>query len=39
MHAAESTKEALHGRVLVASVVVVQMAWGASLVYLGLRFL
>jgi hypothetical protein len=29
----------LHERVLMASVVFVQMAWGASLVYLGLRFL
>jgi hypothetical protein len=29
----------LHEGVLMASVVFVQMAWGASLVYLGLHFL
>jgi hypothetical protein len=33
------TKDRLHGRVLATLVVLVQLAWGAVLVYLGLHFL
>jgi hypothetical protein len=35
----EITKDRLPGLVLASLVVVVQLAWGAALVYLGLRFL
>lgn len=35
----ELTKNRLHGLVLATLVVLVQLAWGGVLVYLGIRFL